>query len=82
MPRILSINFDLINDDDLSKLNATKESNLDGILLLAKILVAKSTLENVLSRSDLIDLYKLLNEKSADMQLIISSTFLSAKLNP
>ena len=63
MPRILSINFDLINDDDLSKLNASKESILDGILLLAKILVAKSTFEKVLSRSDLIELYKLLNEK-------------------
>ena len=82
MPRILSINFDLINDDDLSKLNATKESILDGILLLAKILVAKSTFEKVVSRSDLIELYKLLNEKSVNMQLIISSTFLSAKLNP
>ena len=60
MPRMLSINFDLINDDDLSKLNASKESILDGILLLAKILVAKSTFEKVLSRSDLIELYKLL----------------------
>ena len=62
MPRMLSINFDLINDDDLSKLNASKESILDGILLLAKIFVAKSTFEKVLSRSDLIELYKLLNE--------------------